>query len=334
MIPLKSVTNQTPGWQTMLSRAVKSVDELLDLLKIEPASMKIQTRDSEFPLRVPHSFVNRMTPGDVLDPLLLQVLPVNAELLPADGYVQDPLDEQQDMALPGVLKKYHGRALMTVTGACAVHCRYCFRRHFPYTNANPVMAQLENTLLWLEQQHDIKEVILSGGDPLSLTDEKLAVLCERLANTGHIQTLRIHTRLPIVLPERVDHALLSWIAQLNLHVVMVVHCNHPNEIDKHVVAAMQALKKAGVTLFNQSVMLRDINDNAETLVRLSEKLFSAGVLPYYLHQLDRVQGAAHFEVSDRRAKRIIKEVHASLPGYLVPKLVRELPGQPGKMLLA
>jgi EF-P beta-lysylation protein EpmB len=279
---------------------------------------------------VPHSFVSRMQSGNIDDPLLRQVLPVEAELQPAEGFLTDPLGEQREMESPGILKKYRGRALLTMTGACGIHCRYCFRRHFPYTESNPIMEYWETTLDWLRQNTDVSELILSGGDPLSLADKKLAALVDRLDRIAHLKTLRIHTRLPIILPARIDAGLLSWISSTRLNVVMVVHSNHPNEIDASVNAAMRELRQARVTLLNQSVLLRGINDSAAILARLCETLFSAGVLPYYLHQLDRVLGAAHFEVPDSQAIAIHRELRAALPGYLVPRLVREIPGQPGK----
>jgi EF-P beta-lysylation protein EpmB len=234
------------------------------------------------------------------------------------------------MPAPGLLHKYHGRALLTLTGACAVHCRYCFRRHFPYSEANPLGTRRDQAIGYLRTHREIGELILSGGDPLSLPDTRLSELAGQLAGIGHLHTLRIHTRLPVVLPERVDAALLDWLSQVPQRVVMVLHCNHPNEIDTAVRHAMQVLQRAGVLLLNQSVLLRHINDEADTLARLSEELLQAGILPYYLHQLDRVQGAAHFAVDDDTACALMGTLHARLPGYLVPRLVRELPDQPGK----
>jgi L-lysine 2,3-aminomutase len=248
-----------------------------------------------------------MAKGDINDPLLRQVLPVQDEMQTGSCYLPDPLDEQDTMQTPGLLQKYTGRALLTTTGACAVHCRYCFRRHFPYNEANPAIENWEQTINWIKS---------------------------RLGELPRLHTLRIHTRLPIVLPERIDDGFLSWVDAQKLQIVMVVHSNHPNEIDETVSKAMNRLKQAGVTLLNQSVLLRGVNDTAATLIRLSEALFSAGVLPYYLHQLDKVQGAAHFEVNDATAITLMEEVRAALPGYLVPRLVRELPGEPGKTALS
>lgn len=333
MIPRIQSPEHRPAWQSLLADAVKSTNELLALLEIDPAQLENQPQTNEFPLRVPRSFVRRMARGDIHDPLLRQVLPAAAEAHHTDGYLFDPLDEQHTMPCPGLLHKYKGRALLTVTGACAVHCRYCFRRHFPYNNANPSTDHWDRAVAYLAQHPDITELILSGGDPLALTDARLRSLTDALASNPHLRTLRFHTRLPVVLPERVDDGLLALLEAQTLNVVMVIHCNHPNEIDQNVAQAMNRLRQAGVILLNQSVLLHGVNDDAAILIRLSEALFSAGVLPYYLHQLDRVQGTAHFEVDDNTAGILMQAVHAALPGYLVPRLVRELPGEPGKVLL-
>ena len=331
MIPRIQPSEHRPAWQEQLARAVKSVNELLQLLQIDPELAKIRPLQNDFPLRVPHGFIQRMARGDSRDPLLLQVLPLAREAEDIAGFERDPLDEAGTMPTPGLLHKYQGRALLTMTGACAIHCRYCFRRHFPYSEANPVTGHWQAAIHYLTQHPDITELILSGGDPLTLTDTRLHSLTEQLANLTHLRTLRIHTRLPIVLPERIDSGLLSWINSQTLKVVFVIHCNHPNEIDLSVTRALEKLSAAGVTLLNQSVLLRDVNDSAVTLASLSERLFAAGVMPYYLHQMDRVKGAAHFEVSVERAREIMSGLRATLPGYLLPRLVQEIPGMPGKM---
>jgi EF-P beta-lysylation protein EpmB len=330
MIPRIPDPEHRPAWQLQLARAVRSVDELLRLLDIDPTRHRIQPLVSDFPLRVPHAFVARMARGDIHDPLLRQVLPLSEETRQVKGFVTDPLGELDAMPSPGLLHKYRGRALLTVTGACAVHCRYCFRRHFPYPDANPAGAQWEQAIDYLARHPDIHEIILSGGDPLSLPDHRLQALSERLSTLPQLRTLRIHSRLPIVLPERIDRGLLGWIGQQRLRVVLVVHCNHANEIDEPVARAMQRLAQAGVTLLNQSVLLRGVNDDAGALIHLSESLFDAGILPYYLHRLDRVQGTAHFEVDAHRTGALYSALHAALPGYLVPRLVEEIPGNPGK----
>ena len=330
IIPRIEAPEHRPFWQQLLSQGIRSSDELLALLEIDPAETGIQPSDGEFPLRVPRGFTNRMTRGDSHDPLLLQVLPTAVESVETPGYDYDPLGELRAMPAPGLLHKYRGRALLTVTGACAIHCRYCFRRHFPYGDANPANGNMQESLYYLRQHPDIHEIILSGGDPLMLSDARLQSLTEQLACVPQLQTLRVHTRMPIVLPERVDQGLLEWIGRQRLQIVIVVHSNHPNEIDMSVTTALQRLRSAGVTLLNQSVLLHGINDDAATLTRLSESLFTAGVLPYYLHLLDKVQGAAHFAVDPETAKEIHVTLRAALPGYLVPRLVRDIPGQPGK----
>jgi L-lysine 2,3-aminomutase len=333
MIPRMNTSRQLPAWQTALRQAVSSVEELLRLVGLEAIGPDLSQDVREFPLRVPHSFIRRMETGNRNDPLLRQVLPVHEEYSETSGFEQDPLGERQVMATPGLLHKYKGRVLLTLTGACAIHCRYCFRRHFPYGEANPSAVHRDAALAYLERHEEISEVILSGGDPLALPDERLSELARRLAFIPHVRTLRIHTRLPIVLPERVDDILLAWLGNHPQHMVVVVHCNHPNEIDATVTGRMRELKHSGVTLLNQAVLLKGINDDAVTLTRLSERLFEAGILPYYLHQLDRVQGGAHFEVSDSAARELMNHLHATLPGYLVPRLVRETPGARGKELL-
>jgi EF-P beta-lysylation protein EpmB len=322
-----------PAWQTALNQAVSSVPELLKLLRLDDTVAAVCPDGRDFPLRVPHSFVRRMEPGNAEDPLLRQVLPAPEEWQESPGFHRDPLGERQIMAAPGLLHKYRGRVLLTLTGACAVHCRYCFRRHFPYGAANPGASHWDAVLHYLARHEDVGEVILSGGDPLTLPDARLGELARQIAAIPHLRTLRLHTRLPIVLPERVDEHLLAWLGNHPGRTVLVMHCNHPNEIDASVCAAMRALRQAGVTLLNQSVLLKGINDDASTLTRLSEALFEAGILPYYLHQLDRVQGGAHFEVADNAARGLMERLHVTLPGYLVPRLVREIPGAPGKQLL-
>ena len=330
IIPRIDAPEHRPLWQQLLSQGVRSSAELLALLEIDPLELGIQSPDGDFPLRVPRGFVDLMSRGDSHDPLLLQVLPTAAESAQFPGYHCDPLEERHAMPVPGLLHKYRGRALLTVTGACAIHCRYCFRRHYPYNDANPINANLQNCLRYLDQHRDIREIILSGGDPLTLSDARLRSLTEQLSRVAHLQTLRIHTRMPIVLPERVDDGLLAWLRQQNLRIVIVVHCNHPNEISQSVADALRQLRNTGATLLNQSVLLRGINDDAATLIKLSESLFTAGVLPYYLHLLDKVQGAAHFAVDTNTAKHLISVMQAGLPGYLVPRCVQDIPGQPGK----
>ncbi|OGI52148.1 MAG: EF-P beta-lysylation protein EpmB, partial [Candidatus Muproteobacteria bacterium RIFCSPLOWO2_01_FULL_60_18] len=272
--------------------------------------------------------------GDPHDPLLRQVLPLAEECLTAEGFGTDPVGDLAAMAAPGVLHKYQARVLLTVTGACAVHCRYCFRRHFPYADANPATGQWHAALDYIAGDDTITEVILSGGDPLTLSDRRLAEFTRQLETIPHLRRLRLHTRLPIVLPERVNDELLAWLGDTKLKTVMVVHANHAQEIDASTRSALGELKAIGTELLNQSVLLCGVNDSADALAALSEKLFEAGVLPYYLHMLDKVQGAAHFEVNETAARQLMTELNRRLPGYLVPRLVREIPGMPGKVSLA
>jgi EF-P beta-lysylation protein EpmB len=287
----------------------------------------------DFPLKVPRSYARRIRPGDPFDPLLHQVLSRAEELEVVPGYSTDPLDEADHTPVPGILHKYQGRVLLMVTGACAIHCRYCFRRHFPYNEHMPTRERLAVALDWLGTQTGISEVILSGGDPLSITDRRLRELLTALEAIPQLRRLRIHSRLPVVMPERVSEGLLTMLGSSRLKPVMVIHANHAAELNQEVAEALAALRQSGVLLLNQSVLLRGVNDAADTLAALSERLFEVGVIPYYLHQLDRVAGAAHFAVSDAEAFALAAQLHASLPGYLVPRLVREESGAPGKTAL-
>lgn len=333
-------TLPTGRWRRLLAQGVGSVDELLDLLELPRNGQRSGdgsgegsgeiTATREFPLRVPRGFVARMRKRDPQDPLLLQVLPRARELDPVPGFSIDPLGEHRVSPRPGLLHKYHGRALLVVTGACAVHCRYCFRRHFPYdghVGTERWVAALEH----LAADPSITEVILSGGDPLVVSDRRLSRLARDIAGIGRVRRLRVHSRLPVVLPERVDGDLLDWLCGTRLTPVMVIHANHPREIDERVEEALRRLRDAGVTVLNQTVLLAGVNDDATALVELSERLFDAGVSPYYLHALDPVAGAAHFEVPEARARELARELAARLPGYLVPRLVREVEGAPAKV---
>ena len=327
-----SVLAATAPWQQALAAAITDPAELLSELGLDPALLPAALRAAEaFPLRVPRGFVARMRHGDPHDPLLRQVLPLHAEMAPQRGFVADPVGDLASRAAPGVLHKYRGRALLITTGACGVHCRYCFRRHFPYSDETATGEQWQSSLAYLRQDTSINEVLLSGGDPLSLNNRRLAVLGDALQSIGHIRRLRIHTRQPVVLPERVDQGFCDWLTAVPLQKVVVLHVNHAQEIDADVRAACAKLRDCGATLLNQSVLLAGVNDDADTLAHLSESLFGAGVLPYYLNLLDRVQGAAHFEVSAERALSLLASIRARLPGYLVPKLVTEIAGADAKM---
>lgn len=321
-------------WQQLWRDAVTDPYELLRLLGLEHRSAELLApADTGFALRVPRGFVARMRHGDCHDPLLRQVLPGAAELDVVPDFGIDAVGDMPARAAHGVLHKYAGRALLIATGSCAVHCRYCFRRHFPYANETAAAGRWRVALEHLAGDPSIAEVILSGGDPLSLATTRLRELTDALATIPHVRRLRIHTRLPIVLPERVDAELIDWLARLPMQCVIVVHVNHANELDDSVAAACLDLLRSGATLLNQSVLLRGVNDNAETLALLSERLFDCRVLPYYLHQLDRVRGTAHFEVADEMALALVEELRGRLPGYLLPRLVREVAGAASKLAL-
>jgi EF-P beta-lysylation protein EpmB len=323
--------NPTGGWRHELANAIRDPAELLSILGLSADLLPdAQRAAAAFPLLAPRGFVARMRVGDVRDPLLRQVLPLGEECHDVPGFSADPLAETACGPVPGVLHKYHGRALLVTTGACAVHCRYCFRRHFAYENLPRGRRWWDEAVAYLRADSTISEVLLSGGDPLTLPDAQLAQLAEELATISHLHRLRIHTRLPVVLPARIDDALLTWLGSSRLSSVVVIHANHPAELSDEVLAACRRLRDAGATVLNQSVLLDGVNDAVEVLVALSQRLFQGGVLPYYLHVLDHVAGAAHFLVDDSRARDLHAGVMARLPGYLVPRLVREEPGQAGK----
>jgi len=332
MIPVKRLPAQPARWQQVWREAITDPHELLRILGLSHrAGDLLAPSDTGFPIRVPRGFAARMHHGDPADPLLLQVLPRAAELVDVPGFARDAVGDLDARLGQGVLHKYEGRALLIATGSCAVHCRYCFRRHFPYAEETAAANGWQSAVARIADDASIAEVILSGGDPLSLATSKLRELTDALAAVPHVRRLRIHTRLPVVLPERIDAEFLDWLGGLRFERVVVLHANHANEIDEGVDAACAALRDAGATLLNQSVLLRGVNDCVGALKDLSERLFAAGVLPYYLHQLDRVEGAAHFEVADARATVLMEELAARLPGYLVPRLVREVAGAPAKM---
>jgi len=334
MIPQTQLTDTKQAWQIALANVIKDPKELLQQLGL---SNKLTAIDDDilkkFPLRVPQNYINKMRYGDVNDPLLRQVFPLINEGLKVDNFVSDPVGDGLAVTAPGILQKYHGRALLVTTGACAIHCRYCFRRHFPYGDSNPLANQWRQTLATLREDLSINEVILSGGDPLVLSDSKLASMVADLEKVPHLKRLRIHTRLPIVLPERVDQHLLNWIQQASLQIIMVIHANHANEIDEDVANALANLKSVGCQLLNQSVLLKGINDSSESLIALSERLSDVDVMPYYLHLLDPVAGASHFDVPDQVGIELVEEIRKKLPGYLVPRLVREQQGEASKTVI-
>ena len=320
-----------PAWQAAVRNAVRDAAELARLLDLPPAALGALA-DAKFPLLVPRGFVARMRRGDPDDPLLKQILPRPVELVAATGFTADPVREQ-GLAAHGLIRKYPGRALLIASGACPVHCRYCFRREFPYHTQLAARDDWEPAIATLRGSTDVGEVILSGGDPLSLSNRRLGELLAKLADTS-ATTVRIHTRFPVVIPERIDAELTRLLDSTRLATVVVVHSNHPNELDASVAAALLALRRHVGALLNQAVLLRGINDDAATLAALSERLFACGVLPYYLHALDPVAGAAHFEVAEHRGVELVGQLRARLPGYLVPRFVREVPGELSKTPIA
>jgi EF-P beta-lysylation protein EpmB len=329
-----SSQHRQPAWQAEMASAITSPLELVTELGLDPGLVSAAiAAGGTFRLRVPRSYVARIRYGDPSDPLLRQVLPTKDELADVADYTADPLGERAALRAPGLLQKYHGRALLITTSACAVHCRYCFRRDFPYAEQTSESSRWSEALDEIARDASIEEVILSGGDPLSLSDSRLSGLTDAIQRIPHVRRLRVHTRQPVVLPSRVDEGLTQWLTRLRLPVVFVLHVNHPNEIDADVRAACALLHDSGVTLLNQTVLLQGVNDDAAVLAELSRKLFEAGVLPYYLHVLDRVRGAAHFDVPEASARVIAGQLAAQMPGYLVPRLVREIYGAPAKVTL-
>ncbi|MCH9649135.1 MAG: EF-P beta-lysylation protein EpmB [Deltaproteobacteria bacterium] len=338
MLSLESeamITRTTPLWQRQLQEGVSDLRELLEMLGLEIEQLGLPEQVAEavnqFPLKVPRGFIARMNPKDPQDPLLRQVLPLGSEMTPASGFSCDPLEESHSTPARGVLHKYRGRALLVVTGACGIHCRYCFRRHFPYGDSQLGNRQWQEALDYIASTPSIDEVILSGGDPLVARDEVLSRLCHQLEEIPHLRRLRVHTRMPIVLPQRVSELLLDWLCGSRLQPVVVLHANHGNEIDGEVRSAANQLRQAGVTVLNQAVLLRGVNDSVDALENLSRSLFDAGVLPYYLHLLDPVAGAAHFDLEENHARSLVTTLAERLPGYLVPRLVREVPGAGAKV---
>lgn len=314
--------------------AITDVDTLFAELEL-PAEYKPAARRAAalFDLRVPRSYVARMRPADITDPLLRQTLPLDAEHHDPPGFVADAVGDQASAAGDGLLHKYHGRALLVTTGACAVHCRYCFRRHFDYGGQHAGGSHIEPAMARLAADDSIAEVILSGGDPLSLSNARLALLGTHLDAIPHVRRLRLHTRTPVVLPERVDAGLLEWLGARRARPVVVIHANHARELSSSVIERLRAIADTGAVLLNQAVLLAGVNDDAQTLADLSLALFEADVMPYYLHLLDRVRGTAHFAVSEPRATTITQELAAQLPGYLVPRLAREGAGDDAKSVL-
>lgn len=324
----------TINWQTQLASAFTDFQTLCDYLQLSLNELNLSSNAAkQFPLRVPLAFASRIEKGNLNDPLLRQILPIGDELNSYVGFSDDPVGDLNAVKQTGVLHKYHGRVLLINTGACAIHCRYCFRRNFPYADLQLNKQQESDVIQTIQNDTSIQEVILSGGDPLILNDARLARLFEALARISTLKRIRIHTRLPIVLPDRVTDELLELLKHCPKKIIVVVHCNHANEIDADVAQACQRLKSAGVALLNQSVLLQDVNDDATALCDLSERLFDVGVLPYYLHFLDKANGTGHFQVSETEALALLTAVQNRLSGYLVPKLVIEKAGQLAKQYL-
>ena len=323
--------NTRQHWQQQLQQAIKSPQQLLQQLEIAAEALAEPIADTGFPMLVPQPFVQLMKAGDAADPLLRQVLPIAAELNQLPGYSHDPLQEQQP-EVPGMMRKYRNRVLILLRTGCAVNCRYCFRRHFPYAE-NSAMQHLPEIIDYLLRHPEIDEVIFSGGDPLMATDTLLQRVVEQLERVPHLKRLRIHSRLPIVLPSRLTSELADLLQQSRLLPVLVLHTNHANEISDELRNGLQRLQKAGVRLFNQAVLLKGVNDSVAAQVELSYQLFEAGVQPYYLFTLDKVQGAAHFDLPIQVARDISEGMLQQLPGYMVPKLVAELPERDYKVPL-
>jgi EF-P beta-lysylation protein EpmB len=326
--------NPTSAWQKALVQAITDPQELLNILELDqtllPAAKAVT---KQFPLIVPRGFVARMEKGNPDDPLLRQILAIDAELIETPGFQQDPLGEADVNPVPGLLHKYHGRVLLTFVGTCAVNCRFCFRRHFPYLENNPGIEGWDAALDYIANDATIDEVILSGGDPLIANDKFLHTFSEKLNLISHVKRLRIHSRIPIVLPERITPEFIAWSKTLRQKVIMVTHCNHPREINEAVIHALQGMQQAGMTLLNHTVLLKGVNDNVDILVALSEALFAHGVHPYYLHLLDKVQGAAHFDVDREQGQALHWAMTKRLSGYMVPKFVYEKAGAPAKISL-
>ncbi len=326
------------SWQRELAAAVRSRAVLLRRLGLDgaPAALRDSAADpgdAGFPVLVPESFLRRMKSGDPCDPLLLQVLPTVAESRSVAGFVTDAVGDQSARTAPGLLQKYAGRALLIASGSCAVHCRYCFRRQYPYHADPRGLGEWEPALRQIADDTSLTEVIFSGGDPLMLTDLRLEVLVDRIDRIPHVERIRVHTRLPIVLPSRVTDGLLQIFRTLRSQAVFVVHANHANEIDTECGDALRRLVQSGIPVLNQSVLLRGVNDSVEALEELSRRLIRLGVMPYYLHQLDRVAGTAHFEVAPEQGRMLVDQLTKRLPGYAVPRYVREIPGETSKIRL-
>jgi EF-P beta-lysylation protein EpmB len=319
----------TPSWRSILRKNFTRVERLADFLELSEKQRALLISRSDFPLQVPLRLAQKMAKRTLNDPLVKQFLPTKHELNASPGFMPDPVCDAAFQHQGKMLRKYEGRVLLVCTSACAMHCRYCFRQHFAYDTSKGFESELEH----IEQDLSIHEVILSGGDPLSLSDEILSQILERLAKLPHIRRLRFHTRFPIGIPERIDDEFLNMVASLPQQIYFVIHCNHPHELDQEIFDRLKALQKLGCLILNQAVLLKGVNDEVSTLLQLAEQLANQGILFYYLHQLDRVQGAAHFEVEEERGRFLLAEIAKQLPGYAIPKYVREIAGEPNKTMI-
>lgn len=332
--PQSEIQHFSKNWQQQLTEAFNNLEDLCRYLHLAPDDLPVSLAAAEnFPLRVPLSFAASIEKGNPHDPLLRQVLPVNEELAVYPGFSHDPVGDLASVSQTGVLHKYHGRVLLINTGSCAINCRYCFRRNFPYAELQLSKQKEEAAIQAIQNDVGISEVILSGGDPLLLSDSRLTRLIRQLDGIEHLQRIRIHTRLPVVLPARITDELINTLKLSPKQVIVVTHCNHANEINQRVISACKLLKNSNIALFNQAVLLKGVNDNAEVLTKLSERLFGLGIIPYYLHLLDKATGTGHFEVSESEALALIRELQTALPGYLVPKLVKEQAGAASKQAI-
>ena len=320
-------------WQLELKNAVTNYSELFKLLDFEGQVLSKQIIDQKFPLLVTRSFIKRMRHNDMNDPLLLQILPSLEETTIVNNYLDDPLKEKNFNIMSGLIHKYSGRVLILGSKSCAINCRYCFRKHFPYNSNIASGINLVNIINYIQADNSIEEVILSGGDPLLAPNNYFKKLLDQLNLIKHVNTIRIHSRIPIVLPSRLEQEFIDILLSYRFNIVLVTHSNHPNEINQEVADAFKILNNTRITLLNQSVLLKNINDNADVLANLSRKLFTIGVLPYYLHMLDKVNGAVHFEVALEHAKKIFSNLSTKLPGYLLPRLAVEQSGAKSKTLI-
>jgi EF-P beta-lysylation protein EpmB len=332
--PISQPINLYSDWKAELSHCVSSIDELLNQLGLNADDLSATEQAAiDFPIKVPQPFVQLMEYGNPNDPLLKQVLPISSELTIDSTFSTDPVDESNYNPVPGIVHKYHNRVLMIISPNCAINCRYCFRRHFPYDENRQSKQQWLEALDYLKTKPEINEVIYSGGDPLAANDNFLRWLTAEIESISHIKRLRIHTRLPVVIPSRIDDQLLNWLGNTRLKPTFVLHINHANEISTELSQGVDRLKKIGISILNQSVLLKGVNDCSQALIGLSEKLFDTGIMPYYLHMLDPVQGASHFDIPKDQAVEIFSQIQAELPGFLVPKLVQERAGETSKSLI-